>query len=383
MIYKYLNGSRGIARGSKGGAGNGSSGGDPQPYDLSALVDPFFITNEYLQTIAGTNKQLQGMRDMLHSLPAPSSAPEIFTPRPNYNIVDQQYTDAEAKLKSIPILGSSIDQHIAQQQALGEQGVALDHQRNQALAQMRDAELTQSAKDEYQNAVSRHKVAEDRRVFDMGIKQQIQANEDVATAIKTDAAKKVGQEFYSLHKMKEMRNNAKALAEMQRNYVRDKQAMIDSEKEDHDDIIAQEFKDQFTNDYHSMKDIEEFMNKYGITEDEYAEGLSSMYNTNAYKTKFDSYKTDKDVDWIDRKNQLLLDFDDQWWNKYGDQYWSYKLKSGGKVQSQSRETNRDKILERLSRKNEKIAVDNNRALREFVEQMNEKQAKIFLKLMSI
>jgi hypothetical protein len=37
----------------------------------------------------------------------------------------------------------------------------------------------------------------------------------------------------------------------------------------------------------------------------------------------------------------------------------------------------------LSRKNEKIAVDNNRALREFVEQMNEKQAKIFLKLMSI
>jgi hypothetical protein len=59
------------------------------------------------------------------------------------------------------------------------------------------------------------------------------------------------------------------------------------------------------------------------------------------------------------------------------------LKSGGKVQSQSQDTNRDKILERLSRKNEKIAVDNNRALREFVEQMNEKQAKIFLKLMSI
>jgi hypothetical protein len=93
-----------------------------------------------------------------------------------------------------------------------------------------------------------------------------------------------------------MRNNVKALAEMQRNYARDKQAMIDSEKADHDAVIAQEFKDQFTNDYHSMKDIEEFMNKYGITEDEYAEGLSSMYNTNAYKTKFDSYKTDKDTD---------------------------------------------------------------------------------------
>ena len=48
MIYKYLNGSRGIKWGSKGGAGKGSSGGDPQPYNLSALADPFFIANEYL-----------------------------------------------------------------------------------------------------------------------------------------------------------------------------------------------------------------------------------------------------------------------------------------------------------------------------------------------
>lgn len=383
MIYKYLNGSRGIARGSKGGAGNGSSGGDPQPYDLSALADPFFITNEYLQTVSGTNKQLQGMRDMLHSLPAPSSAPETFTPGPNYNIVDQQYTDAEAKLKSTPILGSSIAQHIAQQQALGEQGVALDHQKNQALAQMRDAELTQSAKDEYQNAVSRHKVAEDRRVFDMGIKQQIQDNEDAAIAIKTDAAKKVGQEFYSLHKMQEMRNNAKALAEMQRNYARDKQAEIDKEKSAHDDAVVQEFRDQFDNDRRTIKDVEEFEAKYGINLEEYRDNPSAMYDTDAYKASFDKYKANRDVDWITRKNQLLLDFDDQWWRNNGDLYWSYKMKEGGKIQSRSQNTSRDKILERLSKKNERIAVDNNRALREFVEQMNEKQAKIFLKLMSI
>lgn len=383
MIYKYLNGSRGIARGSKGGAGNGSSGGDPQPYDLSALADPFFITNEYLQTVAGTNKQLQGMRDMLHSLPAPSSAPEIFTPRPNYNIIDQQYTDVEAKLTSTPILGSSIAQHIAQQQALGEQGVALDHQRNQALAQMRDAELAKSAEDEYQNAVSRHKVAEDRRVFDMGIKQQIQDNEDAAIAIKTDAAKKVGQEFYSLYKMQEMRNNAKALSEMQRQYAKDKQAEIDKAKSTHDDAVVQEFRDQFDNDRRTMKDVEDFEAKYGINLEEYRDNPSAMYDTDAYKLSFDKYKADKDADWIDRKNQLLLDFDDQWWRNNGDLYWSYKMKEGGKIQSRSQNTSRDKILERLSRKNEKIAVDNNRALREFVEQMNEKQAKIFLKLMSI
>ena len=383
MIYKYLNSKGGIKGGSYGGGNSGASGGTAKPYDLNALADPFFIGYEYLQTNKGVNKQLQGMKDMLHSLPAPSLSPEVHTPAPNYNLIDQQYIDAESKLNNTPILGTSINQHIAQQQAIGEKGVEIDHQRIQTLANMQNSALEQAAKDEYQNALKRHQDAEARRVFDMGIKQQIQDNEDVATAIKTDAAKKVGQEFYSLYKMQEMRNNAKALAEMQRNYARDKQTMIDSEKEDHDAIIAQEFKDQFTNDYHSMKDIEEFMNKYGITEDEYAEGLSSMYNTDAYKTKFDSYRTDKDADWITRKNQLLLDFDDRWWNKYGDQYWSYKLKSGGKVQSQSRDTNRDKILERLSRKNEKIAVDNNRALREFVEQMNEKQAKIFLKLMSI
>lgn len=290
MIKKYLLG------GSYGGAKISSSGGTPKPYDFNKLADPLFILNEYGQTVAGTNQQLQGMKDMLHSLPAPSSAPEVFTPDPNYNAIDQQYIDAEANLKNIPILGTSINQHIAQQQALGEQGVKLNHQRIQALADMRNSALIQAAKDEQQNALSRYQTAEERRKFDMAIKQQIQDNEDVATAIKTDAAKKMSQEFYSLHKMQEMRNNAKALAEMQRNYARDKQAMIDSEKEDHDVIVAQEFKDQFTNDYHSMEDIEEFMNKYGITEDEYSEGLSSMYNTDAYKTKFDSYKTDKDAD---------------------------------------------------------------------------------------
>lgn len=383
MIHKYLNGSRGIARGSKGGAGNGSSGGDPQPYNLNALADPFFITNEYLQTVDGTNKQLQGMRDMLHSLPAPSSAPETFTPGPNYNIVDQQYADAEAKLKSIPILGTSIDQQIAQQQALGEQGVTLDHQRIQALAQMRDAELAQFAKDEYQNAVSRHKVAEDRRIFDMGVKQQVQDNEDAAIAIKTDAAKKVGQEFYSLYKMQEMRNNAKALAEMERNYIRDKQSKIDKAKSVHDDAVVQEFRDQFDNDRRTIKDVEEFEAKYGIDLEEYRDNPAAMYDTDAYKASFDKYKADRDADWINEKNQLLLDFDDQWWRDNGNLYWSYKMKDGGKIQSRSQNTSRDKILERLSRKNEKIAVDNNRALREFVKQMNEKQAKIFLKLMSI
>lgn len=382
MIKKYLNGSRGGIKGAFGSINSGATGGNPQPYNLNKLMDPLFILNEYDKTVAGTDQQLQGMKGMLHSLPAPSSAPEIFVPASNYNAIDQQYIDAESKLKNTPILGTSINQHIAQQQALGEKGVALDHQKIQDFSQMQNADLAKQIENNYQNAVSRHKTAEDRRVFDMGVEQQIQDNEDAAIAIKTDAAKKASQEFYSLHKMQEMRNNAKALAEMERNYNRDKQTMIDSEKADHDAVIAQEFKDQFTNDYHSMKDIEEFMNKYGITEDEYAEGLSSMYDANAYKTKFDSYKTDKDADWITRKNQLLLDFDDQWWNKYSDQYWSYKLKSGGKVQNQSRGT-RDKILERLSRKNEKIAVDNNRALREFVKQMNEKQAKIFLKLMSI
>ena len=319
---------------------------------------------------------------MLHSLPAPSSAPETFTPGPNYNIVDQQYTDAEAKLKSTPILGSSIAQHIAQQQALGEQSVALDHQKNQALAQMRDAELAQSAKDEYQNAVSRYKVAEDRRVFDMGVKQQIQDNEDAAIAIKTDAAKKVGQEFYSLHKMKEMRDNAKAMAQMQRKYLKDKQLAIDEAKEEYYNNLDLEYWNQFKKDYESP-DVETIIEKYGIDPDDFGQDFDKIIASNEYQTKLQEYKDSKIEEWNKLYNKTLLQFDDEWWNANEDEYYSYKLKSGGKVETKIKDTSKDKILERLSRKNEKIAVDNNRALREFVEQMNEKQAKIFLKLMSI
>jgi hypothetical protein len=130
----------------------------------------------------------------------------------------------------------------------------------------------------------------------MGIKQQIQDNEDAAIAIKTDAAKKVGQEFYSLHKMKEMRNNAKALAEMQRDYVRDKQAEIDKEKSAHDDAVVQEFRDQFDNDRRTMKDVEDFEAKYGINLEEYRDNPTAMYDTDAYKISFDKYKATRDAD---------------------------------------------------------------------------------------
>lgn len=290
MIKKYLLG------GSYGGAKISSSGGTPKPYDFNKLADPLFILNEYGQTVAGTNQQLQGMKDMLRSLPAPSSAPEVFTTTPNYNAVDQQYIDAEAKLKSTPILGTSINQHIAQQQALGEQGVKLDHQRIQNLANIENSALQEAMKAEQQNALSRYQTAEERRKFDMAIKQQIQDNEDAATAIKTDAAKKMSQEFYSLHKMQEMRNNAKALAEMQRNYARDKQAEIDKEKSAHDDAVVQEFRDQFDNDRRTIKDVEEFEAKYGINLEEYRDNPHAMYDTDAYKASFDKYKADRDAD---------------------------------------------------------------------------------------
>lgn len=381
MIYKYLKGSQGITKGSKGGADKGSSGGTAKPYDLDALVDPFFIAHEYLQTVAGTNKQLQGMRDMLHSLPAPSSAPEVFTPEPNYNVVDQQYADAEAKLKSTPILGTSIDQQIAQQQALGEQGVALDHQKIQALSDLRNSALAQAAKDEYQNALSRHKTAEDRRVFDMGIKQQIQDNEDAAIAIKTDAAKKVGQEFYSLHKMQEMRNDAKEMAKMQRQYLKDRQAAIDDAKEIYDSDLDNEFWAQFKNDY-KKDDIDYLIDTYGIDPDDYDQDFDKIRASDEYKTKLQEYKDNKIEEWTKRYNQTLLQFDDEWWNAHEDEYYSYKWKNGGKIKTSTKDSSREKVLERVRRKNEKIAIDNNRILHEFVQQMNEKQAKIFLKLMS-
>lgn len=376
MIYKYLKGSRGIAGGSKGGDDKGSSGGTVQPYNLNALADPFFIANEYLQTVAGTNKQLQGMRDMLHSLPAPSSAPEVFTPEPNYNVVDQQYADAEAKLKSTPILGTNIDQHIAQQQALGEQGVALDHQRIQALSDMRNSALAQAAKDEYQNALSRHKTAEDRRVFDMGIKQQIQDNEDAAIAIKTDAAKKVGQEFYSLAKIKQLKKDRQALAEMQRDYYKRRDDDVNAARDAHDVAVEQEFRDQFDADLNNMEDLEEFETKYGIDREQYRDNESAIYDSDEYKSKLEAYKTKREADWIKEKNRLLKEYDERWWRDYGDAYYTLIMKKGGSI------TELQPRSRYLSKK-DRIAIDNNRALYEFVKQMNQKQKEIFLKLMSL
>jgi hypothetical protein len=60
-----------------------------------------------------------------------------------------------------------------------------------------------------------------------------------------------------------------------------------------------------------MQDTEDFIAKYGLTQEEYDAGLSSLYNTDAYKTKFDEYKTSRDADWIKKQNQLLLEFDDE------------------------------------------------------------------------
>jgi hypothetical protein len=51
------------------------------------------------------------------------------------------------------------------------------------------------------------------------------------------------------------------------------------------------------------------------------------------------------------------------------------MKSGGKVKEPSKQ--------RYLSKNDRIAIDNNRGLHEFVKTMNQKQKEIFLKLMSI
>jgi hypothetical protein len=289
MIKKYLLG------GSYGGDNFSSSGGTPKPYDLNKLVDPLAILDEYRRTVSGTNKQLQGMRDMLHSLPAPSSAPEVFTPNPNYNAIDQQYIDAEANLKNTPILGTSINQHIAQQQALGEQGVKLDHQRIQTLADMRNSALIQAAKDEQQNALSRYQTAEERRKFDMAIKQQIQDNEDAATAIKTNAASQAAQEFYSLHKMQEMRNDIKKMNELQRGYNKERQIKLNAAEADHNLILENEFRDEFMKLYNA-EDVEPFEERFGINPEDYDQNIGAMLESDIYKAKLDEYKASKEAD---------------------------------------------------------------------------------------
>ena len=367
MISKYLNGS-------KGSFNLGASGDQAKPYDLNTFIDPYFIGNELALTLGGTKKQLDGTLDMLHSLPAPSSSPELFTPKQNYNGIDQQYTDAEANLKSTPILGTSINQHIAQQQAIGQQGVALDHQKIQTLANMQNSDLVQAAKDEYQNALKRHQDAESRRVFDIGVRQQIQDQIDSATAVKTDAWKKASQEVYSLAKMKELRENRKALHEMQMQYNKAKQNALTSAENLYKDRIVQDFRDQFDLDRKNIQDNEEFVKKYGIGFDEINDS-DNVYETDAYKKAFEKYETDHAQDWIDERNKLVRDYDEMWWNNNRDEYFDYYYKSGGTIKEPSKQ--------RYLSKKDRIAIDNNKELHEFVKQMNQKQKEIFLKLMSL
>ena len=58
-----------------------------------------------------------------------------------------------------------------------------------------------------------------------------------------------------------------------------------------------------------IKDLEEFETKYGIDREQYRDDESAMYDSDAYKSKLAAYKTEKEADWIKKKNQLLKDYD--------------------------------------------------------------------------
>jgi hypothetical protein len=245
---------------------------------------------------------------MLNSLPAPSLTPEVSTTAPNYNALSSQFEEAKATLSNTPILGTSINQHIAQQQALGEQGAKVDLQEIQQLATMENSALEQAAKNEYQNALKRHQDAESRRIFDMGIRQQIQDNMDAAIAVKTDAAKKVGQELYSLHKLQELRDNIKKMNALRQSYTKEKERGLSSKEDAYNLVLENEFRDEFTKLY-ELEDTEQFDEKYGINRDDYDRNLAKILDSDEYKAKLEEYKKSKEADWITQRNDFLTDFD--------------------------------------------------------------------------
>ena len=383
MIAKYSNGTFGLGLGGGSfGAATDAFGGSGTPFNMNKMIQPLFLSAEYFNTVNNTNKQLEGTIQTLHSLRSPEHAPEMTYQPSNYNLLEQQYNNAQAKLNSTPILGTSIDQHIAQQQAIGEQNVTIDDKRIQNIAQLMDKDSKERANVDYRNASQRYQEAEAIRQHENSIKTAIQDEKDKARAIKTEAFSSYLDETNKLWQLQQERKKAKLLAEMRLQHDKGLQSEIDKEKSFYDTNLSQEFRNQFDLDMGvgdtpgRIEDDEEFKEKYGFGFDDW-EASEDKYDSDIYKTAYEAYAKTKEADW----NKILTDttnqYEERWLRDWGNLYYDV-LKKGGKV----KDTTKNTIRRSLSME-EKIIIDNNKNLHNFVKQMNDRQTKILLKLLSL
>ena len=370
--YKGTTGSLfGGTTGSNSGGTTGSTAIDPK-INRGDLMNGLFMGAELGNTLYNTNKQLQGSISMLHSLAAPSHAPELSYQTPNYNLLDQQYNNAEAKLNSTPILGTSVAQQIAQQQAIGEKTAALNVERNNAFKQLLQQDMTQRGKIDYQNATQRRLDSEAIRKHDNGIKQTIDSEEGKAIAIKKDAMTKVLSDSQKLWQLQEKRKNMRQLDELNYNYATALDAEIAKEQKKYDAELEERFRRQFDLDKDKIEDIEDFVEKYGIDHTTY-DDQSEIYTGDDYKAAYEAFRKENAAEWDAIKKATENKHKSDFMTKYGDLYYSL-LKKGGTVKKSS---NKSLTAE------ERIFVDNNKALHDYVKQMNQRETEIFLKLMSI
>lgn len=370
MIKKFYNGSWGPSSGAFGSTTTGASGDSGKPLNFEKAITPLFIGAEYFNTIGNTHKQLSGSINTLHSLVPPGRATRQSYLSPNYNFIEHQYEDAKEQLSGIPVIGTSVDRQIAQQQAIGQQMADLDKQRILTVGQMVDTGRKEEMDLNYRSDMQEDEETEKKRQHENAVKESIQGQKDNAIAIEKDAKTKVLGEFHKLWQLKQERDKIKENALLRLNYERGLQDKLELEKDSYDSVLAQNFRNQFDSDMETFKDIEDFKEKYGID----LETWEKNYDSDEYKAAFNAYAKSKETDWEELKDKLTTEYYDQWFNKWSDVYYS---KKGGKVQ------NSEKTARKSLSASELIMIENTKNLHNFVNQMNEKQTKIFLKLMSI
>lgn len=383
MIAKYENGTQGLGLGSGafGSTTTGASGesGKPFNFNFSKMVTPLFFGAEYLNTVHNTNKQLEGTLQTLYSLRPPERAPELIHHVPNYNAVDQQYIDAEAKINSMPIFGSSVDRQIAQQQARGEQISELEKQRIQNYSQMMMTNLKEKETTDFKNAAQRYQDTKSITQHDNTIATTVQDEKDKARAINTEALSTLMGETNKLWQLQQAREKEKNLAMMRLEHDKGLQSAIDEEKSIYDDNLAQEFRNQFDEDIseNGIQDDEEFEAKYGFSLKDW-EDEAKKYDSDIYKAAYDAHVKSKEADWKKKVDEITNAYETKWINRWGNLYYDNAVyKKGGRIKTSDSSTKKSLSME------ERIIIDNNKNLHNFVKQMNDRQTKLLLKLLSL
>lgn len=94
--------------------------------------------------------------------------------------------------------------------------------------------------------------------------------------------------------MQEHRKNMRDLTDLKYNYEKELSDKLALRKNEFDQAISQDFRDQFDKDANEIEDIEDFVAKYGFDYTQFTP--SEIYLTDEYKTAFDEYAKTREAE---------------------------------------------------------------------------------------